>query len=207
MRPADLLLHPVQPAVWPSDGQPLTSDPELFAGHPVHRDRTVELGGQPVRIRPVRPTDADTIDRFVCALSPDTRYRRFHTALRRLTPAQLAVLIDVDHHDRETLLALSGSALIGIGQYVRRGSSTAEMALVVADLWQRRGIGRALSEHLASAAAEAGITELASHVQADNPAPVELARSLSDRLTIELDRGEVSLTVHLQACLTGSATI
>ena len=194
------LFRPPPPTPLPDEGQPLRPAPDLFDGHPLHRDTSVEVDGRQVHIRPVRPTDVSAISRFVAGLSLDTRYRRFHTGLKRLTASQLAVLVDVDHRERETLLSFAGGELIGLGQYVRDGQDHAELSLVVADGWQRNGVGRLLAGQLAAAAAEAGIAALGSHVLADNPAPVGLARSLSDSVSVEHRHGDVELTIQLQPC-------
>ena len=65
-----------------------------------------------------------------------------------MSAAELAYLVDVDHKDHEAIIAIdpsSGEAL-GVARYIRSkdDAQVAEVAVTVADDWQRRGLGRAL---------------------------------------------------------------
>ncbi|HVL59364.1 MAG TPA: hypothetical protein VM491_22960, partial [Burkholderiaceae bacterium] len=66
--------------------------------------------GRCVEIRPVSRADAQRLHAFVRALSPATRYRRFHGAIHELTPAMVDFLTDVDQRAHVALIALAGSA-------------------------------------------------------------------------------------------------
>lgn len=165
---------------------PLRSGPELFRGAPAGRRLTAPLGGDlggEVTLRPVSPFDAAAVRAFVLGLSERTRYRRFHTPLPRLTAAQLAGLIDVDHVRSETLLAhVAGrrrSRLVGMAQQVGVRGGVVDIAAVVADDWQGHGIGRLLLRSAASAARDAGATRALVLVQRDNAVALRLARGLA----------------------------
>jgi GNAT superfamily N-acetyltransferase len=186
----------------PEGGQGLVAAGGLFRGHPLHRRAEVEVGRLRVRIRPVLPTDADAVAAFFARLSLETAYRRFHAPLRRLSAAQLTGMVDVDHPDRETLVAFVEEAagvwvLVAVAQYVRLDDTSADMAIAVGDRWQRRGIGRVLTAHLGRAAGEAGIAAFAATVLAGNPAPQRLARSVSDEVSVQRDGAEVELRIPL----------
>jgi GNAT superfamily N-acetyltransferase len=181
-------------------GHDLVAGERLFRGHPLHRRVEVELDGLRLHVRPVLPGDTGRIARFVQGLSSTTAYRRFLAPTPRLTARALATLVDVDHHDRETLLALTAdgpsSRLIGVGQYVRLTEARAEIALVVGDAWQRRGVGRMLAAQLAQAAAEEGIAELTATVLAENPAPQRLAVGLTAAVEAVHAGTTVDLTIR-----------
>ena len=97
---------------------------------------------------------------------------------------------DVDHHDHEAIGAVdSGDGEgVGITRYIRSSTepTSAELAIVVTDSWQRRGVGFHLLRVLCRRAREEGITTLSAEVLSDNPAllallehfgPVEVQRS------------------------------
>lgn len=172
------------PVVLPDGGQPLDADERLFASHPwPARTGEIRLDGLSLVVRPVLPTDVAAISDLVAGLSERSAYFRFHSPVHLLSAAQLAGLVDIDHLERETLVALVPGRkamlrLVGIGQYVATGPREVEMALVVADAWQRRGIGRALAERLLPAASDAGYDTVRASVLAENRAALALMRSL-----------------------------
>lgn len=191
------------PVVLPEGGVPLAASPHLFAGHPLHRRAEVAVDGARITVRPVVPTDAFAVDLFVRGLSRITSYRRFHAPVARLSAEQLAGIVDVDHHERETLLATvrgpRREEIVAIAQWVAIGQATADMAIVVGDRWQRRGVGRVLAHHLGVAAAEAGIAEFDATVLADNPAPQRLAHGLSRSVDAARHGTTIDLRIPLSA--------
>jgi GNAT superfamily N-acetyltransferase len=75
------------------------------------------------------------------------------TPTPRLSDRTLAYLADVDHVDREALVALAGDEIIAVARYHRMPDTVeAEIAIVVEDAWQRRGLGRILLERLSARA-------------------------------------------------------
>ena len=151
-------------------------------------------GATPV-VRRVRPGDAAMIDAFVQRLSPASRRRRFHGAIRAL-PAEW--LERMTHPDAQRELALVATVVldgaehcIGEARYVvaddprERGvalvpddSGEREFALVVSDGWQGCGIGRSMLRQLDRHAARHGVQRLYGDVLRDNLPMIELARSL-----------------------------
>lgn len=179
--------------------------------------------GSQVLLRPIAADDKDRLARGFERLSEDSRYRRFFTALPRLSPNQLAYLTEVDHSDHEAIVALApgGEELLGVARYVRpeRGSEEAEAAITVADDLHGRGLGRALLERLVERAREEDVRRFTALIQADNVAAIrtltalgETARSGSGseiELVIELppERGlSAGLERALHAAAAGSIT-
>jgi acetyltransferase len=138
-----------------------------------------------VSIRRVQPRDAALLGALIQDLSPASRRRRFHGAvhqlpsdwLQRMTrpdlATELALVATVERDGRE----------IGVGEarYVRGEEGPAgdrEFALVVADGWQGRGIGRVLLRCLTHHAARHGVQRLVGDVLHDNTPMLELARRL-----------------------------
>lgn len=140
-------------------------------------------GGVTVRIRPIRPEDREREADFVRSLSPASRYFRFHSTLRELTPQMLERFTRNNYPDDMALVALvdgaDGEEQVGVARYVRQpGTDTAEIAIVVADDWQGRGIATRLLTDLRDVARRAGIARLVASVLRENGRMLELVRRL-----------------------------
>jgi RimJ/RimL family protein N-acetyltransferase len=123
--------------------------------------------------------DGELLRRFFYRLSPETIYRRFMSPLARPEQARPEVLLDVDHRDREAILAMVGGEIVGVARYSRRAhSDTADLAIVVADAWQRQGLATCLLSALSASARRAGISRFEVMTQADNRAALGLLRRL-----------------------------
>jgi len=116
-------------------------------GYPAELERAATLrNGARAQIRPILPEDESRLIEFHERLSPDTAYRRLFTVMRTL-PSELAHhLANVDYRRRLALVAelLGGevAAVIGVTRLEpMKSPTTAELALVVEDAWQRLGLG------------------------------------------------------------------
>ena len=121
------------------------------------------------------------------------------TALAVVLPEVLGFYAaDSGLRDRElALVALHEGRFIAVGRYAPNpDGETAEFALVVADAWQGKGLGRAILERLCRLAREAGYRALFGHILQDNPAMLGLARRLGFT-DVGRDGGEVTLVRHL----------
>ncbi|WP_407671219.1 bifunctional acetate--CoA ligase family protein/GNAT family N-acetyltransferase [Nocardia stercoris] len=128
--------------------------------------------GGVVRVRPVTPADAEELQRFHGALSDRTRYLRYFGPYPRMTPKDLYRTTHLDYRDRVGLAVVLGDQILAVGRYElvhdRPGPRAAEVAFVVADEHQGRGLGSILLEHLAGAAAENDIATFVAEVLAEN---------------------------------------
>lgn len=154
--------------------------------------------GSRVTIRPIEPDDRAALAAGFERLSPDARYRRFFGPMPKLSESTLTYLTRVDHHDHEALVAVdeaSGDG-VGVARYVRTGPDVAEPAIVVADDWQGRGVGRRLLDALADRAREEGIRHFDAPVLAANREAIAVLERLGT--THRRTRGrEVELDIEL----------
>jgi GNAT superfamily N-acetyltransferase len=146
------------------------------------RESVVLSVGLEILVRPIQPTDRRLIAQTFDRLSPESRYRRFFAPLSRLSQEDLTYLTEVDHSDHEALVAVDpeDGSIIGVARYVRsEDPAEAEVAVVVEDPWQGRGVASALLERLVERARGAGITYFVALVMSDNEDALELFRHLA----------------------------
>jgi acetyl coenzyme A synthetase (ADP forming)-like protein len=143
---------------------------------PVHWESDVVLvDGGTVHVRPIRPDDGSALIAFHEGLSAATVYSRFFSAKPRLSAVEVEHFTHVDHDTRVAFVAELGGRIIGVARYDRTAREReAEVAFVVADEHQGRGIGTVLLEHLASAAREQGITRFVAETLPHNRQMLEV---------------------------------
>lgn len=152
-------------------------------------------GGASVVLRPIRPEDEAGLTALYARLSPETAYQRFFTVLRRLPPDWAHILATVDYDRRMAIVAEAPSGeVIAVARYVYdEKAAEAELAIVVQDQWQNRGLGTILFGHLVAYAAEKGIERLRAYVLADNRRMLDLLSRTTTVLERSLESGVVSL--------------
>jgi len=131
-----------------------------------------------VHVRPIRPSDAAALVAFHSRLSPGTIYYRFFAPHPALTDAEVKRFTTVDHRDRVALVAEVGDDLVAVARYDRLPDPpySAEVAFVVDDGHQGRGIATLLLEHMASAARENGITTFLAETLTTNAKMLDVFR-------------------------------
>jgi acetyltransferase len=140
-------------------------------------------GGPEVTVRPVRPEDAELEQAFVRKLSPESRYFRFMDTLRELTPSMLVRFTQIDY-DREmafvaTVRGGAGEDEVGVCRYVANpDGESCEFAIVIADDWHRKGLGRRLMMQLIDVARARGLRSMIGHVLAENRGMLTLCQGL-----------------------------
>jgi acetyltransferase len=152
--------------------------------YPVELETSVRLpSGAVLKLRPIRPEDADLERAFVASMSEQSRYRRFMQHLPALTPQMLARFTQVDYDRELALIALDGAApaeaIVAVARYVANPDrESAEFAIAVADAWHGRGLGRAMMRALIACAKRRGFRRLLGIVLASNEPMLALSRQL-----------------------------
>ncbi len=176
---------------------PETSGYQHMAIHPYPRHlaqaRTMRDGREWL-LRPIRPEDAEPLQTFIRNLSDESRYMRFVSMLRELTPRMLARYTRIDYHRELALVATiqepnpeqrgrMGERIIGFAHYLRNADGRgAEYALVIGDEWQRCGLGSQLMRALIEAAQEQGLTYIDGLVLGTNRPMLSLMSYLGFRI-------------------------
>ncbi|MFC4001957.1 GNAT family N-acetyltransferase [Prauserella oleivorans] len=149
--------------------------------------------GGTVHVRPIVPTDADKLVALHARLSDRTRYLRYFGAYPRIPARDLERFSTVDHHDRVAFVALLGDDVVAVGRYERLDADSAEVAFVVDDAHQGRGLGSILLEHLAAAARECGLRRFVAEVLAENATMVRVFRDAGYQVSRAFEEGVVHL--------------
>ena len=162
-----------------------------------------------VWIRLARPEDADAVAAMHERCSEATLYRRYLTAVGQWRDVTLRRL--TGGHRGATLVAMSEEGLIvGLGHVFPDSSSTgqtAEIAVIVEDACQGRGVGTRLVRHMLELAERLGFVEVVATVLAENN---EMLRVLdATRLTWsrQVEGGVVTLRAPLPAPTSGSLPV
>jgi GNAT superfamily N-acetyltransferase len=182
---------------------------------------TVTLrNGSRVRIARITPRDAPLIAEGFGRLSAETRRLRFLTSKPSLSSSELKYLTEVDGHRHEALGAIDPATGQGVAvaRFVRdlEDPTRAEVAVTVADGWQRRGLGTVLLERLADRARAEGVERFTALVAGDNPATRPFLQGLggdvavvevgSGALEYEIELAPKGLGNQLETLLRGAAT-
>jgi GNAT superfamily N-acetyltransferase len=139
-----------------------------------------------LQIRPIQADDKDRLASGLDRLSAETIRKRFLAAKPRFTTRELSYLTEIDGRNHIALVALDDDNLVAVARCVRLPDQpeVAEMAIVVADPYQGRGLGTRLAEELAERAREQGIRRFAGTMLPDNLAALALmgriARAFED---------------------------
>jgi acetyltransferase len=153
-----------------------------MAIHPYPAELETEItlrDGTRIQVRPMRPEDVELEKRFFDGLSERSRYQRFMQHLHELPPRMLARFTQLDYDRELALVALFENEFIAVGRYAPNlDGETAEFALVVADGWQGKGLGRIFLARLREEARKAGYKALYGSILEANHEMLDLARRL-----------------------------
>ena len=148
--------------------------------------------GTRATLRPIRPEDAGLEEAFIAGLSRETMRLRFLSALRSLTPQMLARFTQVDYDREMAFVALVEQAgkerEIGVCRYTSLpDGATVEYAIVVADEWHGKGLGRIMMERLIEVAQARGFRTIVGFVLASNEAMLRLCTRLGFVVATDVD--------------------
>ena len=167
--------------------------------YPAHWEADIVLrDGGTAHLRPIRPDDADRLQRFQSRLSDETIYFRFFSLYRELSPKDVERFTVVDHHDRAALIATIGDEMVGVVRYERIDRSSAEVAFNIEDAHQGRGIGSIFLEHIAAAARERGISTFVADVLPANRKMLHVFEEAGYVVDHEFEDGVVRLSFDLE---------
>jgi GNAT superfamily N-acetyltransferase len=172
------------------DAGPIASD-----GYPAGLESTERLrDGSVVLFRPIRMTDGERMAAFHETLSPRSVYRRFFSAHPRLSAGEVERFTHVDYAERMAFVVTDDGRIVAVGRYERlQDTDEAEVAFVVTDDYQHRGIGSRLLVHLAEVARGQGIARFHAQTLSENRDMLSVFLSSGYPVTTTSESGTVTV--------------
>jgi len=169
--------------------------------YPNQLRRTLDLHGETLTLRPIRPADAPKLIEMIDRCTPEDRRLRFSSGMLRLNPALAHQLCQIDY-DRHMALLLETATgdILGVGRLVTdpEGES-GEFALIVRSDRQNQGLGRLLLGAVLDYGRERGLTEVWGDVAGDNPRMLGMTRAFGFTGGLdEADLGRVRVSKRLE---------
>jgi GNAT superfamily N-acetyltransferase len=148
------------------------------------------------------PNDVETIKAMFVRCSPQSRLRRF---FRPVPGAPLGYLEEVlaDHDNKHVLVIRRNGETIGLAELHVTGPATGDLALIVEDSFQRKGVGTAALEFVVWRAREIGLRTLTADVQVENS---HVVRALERVGTASMSRTADVVHVHLDLGTSAEST-
>ena len=158
----------------------------------------------PLLFRHIRPDDKGRLANGLAHLSPETRQKRFLMPKPRFSSSELRYLTEIDGFDHVAIVAVSAEdpdLFYGVGRFVRwqDDPEAAEVAIVVADPLQGKGLGKRIGRRLVDEARERGVKRFTATLLGDNVAAHRLFASLSEGLESRYEGGVEELTARIAA--------
>ncbi|TIC81547.1 GNAT family N-acetyltransferase [Nocardioides sp. GY 10113] len=167
--------------------------PEVEAP-PAHWEGDVLLrDGRTAHIRPIRADDGPLMTEFYARVSDESKYYRFFSPMPTLSPADVRRFTHVDYRDRVALVVMLQGRMIAVGRYDTIENHEAEVAFLVEDQHQGRGIAQLLLEHLAQAGRERGLERFTAEVLPDNTRMIQTFRDAGYKVVSGYHDGVITL--------------
>ncbi|MCL2543825.1 MAG: GNAT family N-acetyltransferase [Nocardioidaceae bacterium] len=168
---------------------------EEIAAPPEHWEGDVLLrDGSTAHIRPMRADDEHLLVDFYSRVSDRSKYYRFFSPMPTLSERDVRRFTHVDHQKRVALVLMLQGRMIAVGRYdVLDNGTEAEVAFLVEDRHQGRGIAQLLLEHLAQAGRERGVEKFVAEVLPDNHRMIQTFRDAGYRVASGYADGVITL--------------
>jgi ribosomal protein S18 acetylase RimI-like enzyme len=155
--------------------------------------------GPELVVRPLKHGDTATVQAVFERLGEGSRRTRSNGPKHRLGEQELRRLATVGPNHHVLVAHVDGDPEpVAIARLVRSGAS-AEVAFEVADAYQGRGVGSALTQELVSDACAAGIVEVTALVRSDNPAALAVLQRTLGQLEVRFEGPEMLVRAPLPA--------
>ncbi len=163
-------------------------------------DHTIHTNPQTstVFVRSVSPGDEERLRRMLSRLSQKSIYLRFHAPLPQAPEWAAAMFANSDRSYGESFVAVADGEVVGHAMYVRLGGGdSAELAIVVEDRYQDRGIGKLLLSELAERAGREGVQTFTAAVLGENRRMFGLVRSVFEGVGYAMEDGAYAVSAPL----------
>ncbi len=198
------------------DGQPIIVDTRLLISplgtpSPLHlvispypennEYRMTTDSGIKIFIRPIKPEDAPLYVRLIEVLSPTSIYHRFFGVMKKMPPTMLSRFTQIDYDREIALVAIDEDSeferMLGVARIIGDPDGLAgEIAVLIGDAWQGKGIGASLMRQCLLIAEKRGYKHIHGIVLKENTGMLALAKKLGFKITKGDDFGEYEIQIH-----------
>ena len=171
---------------------------------PWFRESTARLrSGERICIRPLRMADEEVLQDLFYRLSDESTYQRFLSPKKRHPHEEMQELVDLDFENNFAIVATHWAddteELIAMGRYdLDPATHFADVAFVVLDAWQSKGVGSALFKRLVDAARSRGVQGFTADVRVTNGRMLSVFQRSGLRVETELDAGVYSVRIPFE---------
>jgi acyl-CoA hydrolase/GNAT superfamily N-acetyltransferase len=170
--------------------------------YPRELETRATFDGTQVFFRPVMPTDEPLMQDLFYALSEESIYYRFFTGTSVMPHTRVQRFTTIDYQKELAIVAVVGEEgheeIIAVGRYtVEPGTNVAEVAFLVRDDWQRKGVGTWLQNYLIEIARSRGIAALKARTLADNTAVLRLVHKAGVTIESTPEEGGLYLLTYM----------
>mgnify|MGYP005839047047 CR=1 FL=1 len=156
--------------------------------------------GTQVQFRPVHPTDESKMRDLIYNLSQETIYYRFMSHQQHFGSKQIHNFVYVDHRKDVAVVGVvpeaHGEDIVAVGRYyLDPRTNRAEVAFVIRDAWQNRGIGTFLFQHLVQMAKSNGISGFTAEVLRENKRMQAIFNNSGYKVQSALEEGVYSISI------------
>jgi acyl-CoA synthetase (NDP forming)/RimJ/RimL family protein N-acetyltransferase len=168
--------------------------------YPAHWEADVVLlDGSPAHLRPILAKDAEGLVAFYARVSDQSKYFRFFAPYPTLSERDVERFTQVDQQSRVAFVVTIGPDIVAVGRYDSIDDVEAEVAFLVEDAHQVRGIGQLLLEHLAQAGRERGIGQFVAEVLPENVRMIQVFREMGYHVEGGYEDGVMHLVFPIEA--------
>jgi len=172
--------------------------------YPEELERTETLrDGAQILFRPVKPTDEPAIADMLYSLSPESVRRRFFTHTMTFPHKNVQQITNIDYQQNLAIVGVvpgpAGDEIVGIAQYfLDPKTQSAEVAFVVQDDWQQKGMGTQMMRYLTQIARQRGVKRFDAKVMPENKAMLAVFQNSGLPTKMEFDGDAYSIVMDLQ---------
>ena len=172
----------------------VSQEREVERDYPEHWEADVVLrDGRAAQLRPITAADAQSLIDFYARVSEQSKYFRFFAPYPTLSDRDVTRFTQVDHNRRVAFVVTIGTNIIAVGRYDAIDDNEAEVAFLVEDAHQGRGLGQLLLEHLAQAGRECGLSKFVADVLPENVRMIQVFREQGYKVEGAIEDGVLRL--------------
>ena len=175
-----------------------TLNESLHGVYPIHLEEILDINGEPVTVRPVKPVDERRVQEHFYNLDKNDVIARFFHEKTTFLKEEVEGVSQIDYVKDLTVVAIVGEfgfgRVVGIGEYlIDPVTNVAEVAFSISKDYQKKGMGKILIKKLASAALENDISGLVAYTSPNNRGMVKLFNQLPYKVNTFFDGDMLTL--------------